>query len=231
MGSGRQANCINVFTLCLFFIFHTTFSVAFLKVIKCIKVKNKYTISNKIVKTPRLITNTCFLIYIICDFVSVFNFSCYFLPVLPIWQLRRTDDIISPFQMFSDFLKSWGMSPFPKTHRRQDLPSSLLKIRFVMATLTASFIIFEKWKQCYQTLKIIVRTTFLSRSGVSGLIKERKNSNSEIWMNFYLIQQKQGNSLLTCSGSGNLNPRASFLSDVEIGESWETQLNVKEKKP
>ena len=60
-----------------------------------------------------------------------------------------------------------------------------------MTTLRAPILIFEKWNHGYQTLKTVVQTTFLSKSEVSGLIKVRKNKNSEIWMNFYLLQQKQ----------------------------------------
>ena len=95
------------------------------------------------------------------------------------------------FSFFSDFVKSQGIFPLTKTHGRQDLPSYLLKISFLMTTFRAPILIFEKWNHGYQTLKTVVQTTFLSKSGVSGLIKVRKNNNSEIWMNFYLLKQKQ----------------------------------------
>ena len=48
--SGRKKNCINMFALFLFFIFHTITFCSVSKVIKCIKVKNKYAVSNKIEK-------------------------------------------------------------------------------------------------------------------------------------------------------------------------------------
>ena len=82
--------------------------------------------------------------------------------------------------MFSDFFESRGMFPLPKTHSGQDLPSYLLKISFLMAAFRAHIIIFEKGKRGFQSLKIVVRTTFLSKSGVSGLIKGHKNNNAEI---------------------------------------------------
>ena len=55
----------------------------------------------------------------------------------------------SPFQMFSDFLKSQGIFPLPKTHWRQDLSFYLLKISFLKTTLRVPIIIFEKWKHGY----------------------------------------------------------------------------------
>ena len=127
-----------------------------------------------------------------CSYVL---FPLFLYHLFPIWNLRRKDYVIFHFQMFSDFFKSRGMFPLPKTHRGQDLPSYLLKINFLVVAFRAHIIIFEKGKYGFQTLKIVVRTTFLSKSGVSGLIKGHKNNNAEIWMNFYLLQQKQGNSL------------------------------------
>ena len=121
----------------------------------------------------------------------LYFFPLFLYNVLPIWQLRKRDCVISPFQIFSDFVKSQGIFPLTKTHGRQDLPSYLLKISFLMTTFRAPILIFEKWNHGYQTLKTVVQTTFLSKSGVSGLIKVRKNNNSEIWMNFYLLKQKQ----------------------------------------
>ena len=147
------------------------------------------------------------------------NFLLFLYNVLPIWKLWKRDYVISPFQMFSDFLKSQGIFPLRKTHGWQDLSSYLLKISFLMTTLRAPIIIFEKWKHGYPTLKIVVRTKFLSKSAVSGLIKGRKNNNSEIWMNFYLLQQKQESYLVLVAATSFRGFLPSLILKLEKNES------------
>ena len=79
-----------------------------------------------------------------------------------------------PENVFSRFLT------FDVANRQQELPSYLLKIRFPNDDLTAPIVIFETCKHGYQILKVVVQTTHLSESRVSGLTKGRKNNNLDI---------------------------------------------------
>ena len=102
MGSGRKTSYINMFALFLFFISHTIIFCSVLKVTKCIKVKNKYTISNKIVKTLRLTTRVLWFIW--------FPISCYFSTMC--FQFESYGKGITSFLLFRCFLIFWNIRAY-----------------------------------------------------------------------------------------------------------------------
>ena len=58
----------------------------------------------------------CFMIYMICNFWYVLYFSCYFSTTcFQTWIYSERIMSFLLFRCFSDFMKSWGMSPVLKT--------------------------------------------------------------------------------------------------------------------
>ena len=114
--SGRKKNCINMFALFLFFIFHTITFCSVSKAIKCIKVKNKYAVSNKIEKnssTDNINMGLWFawlpISEMFCIFFRYFSTTCF--------QYDSCGKGIASFLLFRFFRILWNLRayfPFKK---------------------------------------------------------------------------------------------------------------------
>ena len=113
MAGERQTNCINMFTLFFFFIFHTIIFHSILKSNKCIKVKNKYIISNRLVETLSDNINTCFFVTVVLWFIwfAISDMFCIF-PAISLphaFKLESTVKGLCHFSFSDVFQTLWNL--------------------------------------------------------------------------------------------------------------------------